>query len=175
MSDGTCSADFEHWLKMDFWTLGEGICLAFGYEPTDWALEVATFQYEGEQLNELIKRACLNKALEIHNTPQHFINWLQSKDIPLPKGLLQVMDKQKSLTQVSDNDPLIFTHKTRLLKELLNAANKFWANYDPTDKTTAPTNKTVTDWLVNERGVSLRVAENMAQILRADHLPTGRK
>lgn len=172
------NADFEYWLKLDYWTLEECLCLAFGIEPNERVAFIVSKTVDGEKLHKMLNRAnsaYIADRLYPKNTPKDFINWLQIKDIPLPKGLIQIMDKQKSLTQISDNAPLMFTHKTMLLKELLNAANKFWANYDPTDKATAPTNKMVTDWLVKERGVSVRVAENMAQILRADNLPIGRK
>lgn len=63
-------------------------------------------------------------------------------------------------------------HETELLRKLAAAAAKFWTNYDPTDNTTAPTNQAVAAWL-KRQGVSERVAEIMAQILRPDGLPTG--
>lgn len=63
-------------------------------------------------------------------------------------------------------------HETELLRHLLAAATKFWVNFDPGDPTTAPTNETVTEYLT-KRGVSSRVAETMAQILRADGLRPG--
>lgn len=64
------------------------------------------------------------------------------------------------------------THQTKLLVKLREAVEKFWNLYDPGDPSTAPTNEQVTDWLV-ERGVAKRVAEVMAQILRADGLSSG--
>lgn len=63
-------------------------------------------------------------------------------------------------------------HETDLLRSLAAAGKRFWKNYDLTDNTTAPTNHQVIDWL-KEQGVSVRVAEIMAQILRPDGLPTG--
>jgi hypothetical protein len=63
--------------------------------------------------------------------------------------------------------------ETRLLKDLSAAAKKWWSNFDPSDNTTAPKNEDVSKWLVHERGVSTRMAEAMATILRADDLPTG--
>ena len=65
-------------------------------------------------------------------------------------------------------------HETELLRKLAAAAAKFWTNYDPTDKTTAPTNQQVSDWL-QKQGVSKPTADAMATILRADGLPTGRR
>lgn len=64
------------------------------------------------------------------------------------------------------------THNTKLLSHLEAAARRFWTNYDPTDKTTAPTNEQVSGWL-QTRGVSRRNAEVIATLLRADGLPTG--
>lgn len=63
-------------------------------------------------------------------------------------------------------------HETALLRQLATAAAKFWKNYDPSDPSTAPTNKQVIDWL-KAQGVADRTAEVMASILRADGLPTG--
>jgi len=64
------------------------------------------------------------------------------------------------------------THETTLLSKLAAAADKWWKNYDPGDRTTAPTNSQVTAWL-KEQGVADRTASIMATILRADGLPSG--
>jgi hypothetical protein len=63
-------------------------------------------------------------------------------------------------------------HETELLRKLAAAAERFWKRYDPNDPTTAPTNETVTNWLIDQK-VSKRNAEVMATILRVDGLPTG--
>lgn len=63
-------------------------------------------------------------------------------------------------------------YETEHLKHLAAAANKFWKNFDPTDNTTAPTNETVQNFL-KDKGVSQKIAESMATILRADKLPPG--
>lgn len=63
-------------------------------------------------------------------------------------------------------------HETKLLRDLEAAAAKWWANFDHTDRTTAPTNSDMVSWLV-ERGVTKRIAEAMATILRLDGLPPG--
>jgi hypothetical protein len=63
-------------------------------------------------------------------------------------------------------------YETALLRNLAEAGRKFWVNYDSTDPTTAHTNQDVVDFLVG-RGVSQRIAEAMAQILRADGLRPG--
>ena len=65
------------------------------------------------------------------------------------------------------------SHHTELLGHLDAAARKWWVKYDPTDATTAPTNKDVSEWLVNDRNVSQKMAESIATLLRLDGLPTG--
>lgn len=65
-------------------------------------------------------------------------------------------------------------HRTRLLRKLADAYHKHWALYEPDDPTTAPTSETVINWLVAE-GVSRRIAEGMATILRPEGLPAGRR
>jgi hypothetical protein len=63
-------------------------------------------------------------------------------------------------------------HETALLRHLAAAGDHFWANYDPSDTTSAPTSEEVKAWL-KKRDVADRVAEVMAQILRADGLAKG--
>lgn len=65
-------------------------------------------------------------------------------------------------------------YETELLQLLAAAATEFWTLYDATDKTTAPTNQQVSDWLQG-KGVQKRTADAMATILRANGLPTGRR
>lgn len=64
-------------------------------------------------------------------------------------------------------------HHTESLGHLEAAAKRLWVNYDPTDATTAPTNKAVSEWLITERKVSQKMAESIASILRPDGLATG--
>jgi hypothetical protein len=64
-------------------------------------------------------------------------------------------------------------HHTEALGHLEATAKRFWTRYDPSDLTTAPTNKTVSDWLQSERGVKEDKAKAIASILRPDGLPTG--
>ena len=64
-------------------------------------------------------------------------------------------------------------HHTELLGHLSAAARRFWKLYDPSDISTAHTNKEVSEWLVTERKVSRTMADAMASILRIDGLRTG--
>lgn len=64
-------------------------------------------------------------------------------------------------------------HHTEALGHLEAAALRFWVNHDPTEPSTAPTNKEVVAWLRTEHKVSKTLAEAMASILRLDGLPTG--
>lgn len=99
-------------------------------------------------------------------------------------GLRSVYQFELCPAKSSEEVPVIATtigticpfgnHNTELLGWLSRAAIKFWSNYDPSDKATAPTNKQVIDWLVDQ-GVTNRTAQAMATILRADGLQTGRR
>ena len=66
------------------------------------------------------------------------------------------------------------SHHTKLMGLLFAATAKFWKYYDPDDPSTAPTNSSIEKWLVI-KGVSPRVAQAMATIMRADGLKTGRR
>lgn len=63
-------------------------------------------------------------------------------------------------------------YETSLLRELAEAARRFWVNYDPSDHTTAPRNEDVVSWL-EERNVSTNSAKSIATILRCDGLRPG--
>jgi hypothetical protein len=63
-------------------------------------------------------------------------------------------------------------YETKLLRDLAEAAERFWVRYDPADTTTAPTNEDVIAWL-EDRGVSNNLAKAIASILRAEGLPPG--
>lgn len=65
-------------------------------------------------------------------------------------------------------------HTTYLTAKLEEANKKFWTLYDPSDRSTAPTNEQIAIWLMGQ-GVSKRTAEVMASMLRADDLPVGRR
>lgn len=64
-------------------------------------------------------------------------------------------------------------HHTVMLGHLEAAAVKWWRHYDPEAPDTAPTNEMVSDWLIEDRGVSKDKAKAIASILRADNLRTG--
>jgi len=64
-------------------------------------------------------------------------------------------------------------HHTEALGHLEAAARRFWKLYNPSEADTAPTNKQVSEWLQKERGLSQKMADSIASILRADGLPTG--
>jgi len=71
------------------------------------------------------------------------------------------------------------SHHTKLLGALEAAAKRYWVNFDPSDFSTAPTNETVSDWLVKnykiseEKNISKHLASTIATLLRADSLPPG--
>lgn len=107
-----------------------------------------------------------DKGYEIPNFLQPFISEVRNQ-ADLEREVAELRAKL-----VSDQWPW-GNHSTRLLTDLAAAATKWWVNFDPADITTAPTSEQVAQWLVKERRVPKRVAEVIAQILRADTLPKG--
>lgn len=65
-------------------------------------------------------------------------------------------------------------YQTESLKLLARAADNFWKNYDPSEPAQAPKNDVVTAWLI-DHGMSSRMAEIVATMLRDDNLPAGRR
>lgn len=66
-------------------------------------------------------------------------------------------------------------HHTKALGHLETAARQFWSTFDPEQPDTAPTNKDVSEWLVKQFGLSEKMADAIASILRADDLKPGRR
>lgn len=64
-------------------------------------------------------------------------------------------------------------HVSNRLAFLQQAALKFWANADKTDRTTHPKSRVVVAWLM-EHGFSAKLAESAATIIRPDWAPVGR-
>lgn len=102
-----------------------------------------------------------------------FMHWANRYGLSLPPKFPRnsFCVNQNPLPDHSDKWPW-GEHHTKLLGHLAEAGEKFWKNYDPNDNTSAPTNKQVEEW-IKKQGVSGRIAEAMASILRADGLPTG--
>jgi hypothetical protein len=111
---------------------------------------------------------CPNDFEETEVAPSNFGAWVKSIRYSLPA---EFPWQDEPVLPLSREWPW-GTYETDLLRHLALAANRFWRNYDPTDASTAPTNKEVINWLV-ENGVANRTAEIIATILRADGLPTG--
>lgn len=144
------------------------------------------FELNSVKLNEL-RRQC-----DFENEETPFSDWLASDDqsqfndqIFSRHIIADWLDaiRLKSIYQFRLDQPSVDhemngywpwgNHHTEMLGHLEAAARRHWVNYDPTDATTAPINKDVSEWLMNERKVSQKVAESIASMLRPDRLPTG--
>ena len=68
-------------------------------------------------------------------------------------------------------------YETALLRQLATTVERYWVAYDAAEPSTANKSEDVAAWLreqrVNNKPIAKRVAEVMAQIVRADGLPTG--
>ena len=131
---------------------------------------------EADALREIhkIKRKTFNDRMS--SLPKHERYYPAAS---LPKdGVLVVRAKNlaffiSSINKTNATDTLEDgAHSTKLLSLLLEGARQWWGSYDPANPSTAPKNEQVTAWF-KEKGAADRVAEVMAQILRADGLPTG--
>jgi len=100
-----------------------------------------------------------------------FAAWACSIGWEVPEEFTKIGEQYKGLTKANSKWPW-GDYETEDLRKLAAAAHNWWSTYDPENKSTAPKNADVSKWLEGH-GVSQRVAEVMAQILRADDLPTG--
>lgn len=115
-----------------------------------------------------------------------FVAWAQDVNWNLPSELLaiasepsredlkaQIAELTSELRKAQTSRWAWGSHTTKLLDDLAAAGEKFWKHYDPGNPSMAPTNEQVQSWLTKERKVAARVAEVMAQILRAESVPKG--
>ena len=97
------------------------------------------------------------------------LGWEIPSDFPCKESGSTVQERGSNA--VSDGWPW-GSHETELLRHLSAAAKRWWVNYDPADRTTAPKNEEVSKWL-QQQGVGTAMADKMATILRVDGLPKG--
>lgn len=104
--------------------------------------------------------------------------WCEAKGIAYPLPRAPAMPHAKKPVPVMPQPPVgrwpWGDHSTRALELLADAAKQWWSTYDPEDPGTAPTNSAVIEYLT-AKGVSVKLADSIASILRADDLPTGRR
>lgn len=187
--------DWKFWQHMPEVKLWEAICLSLNIDPNEFVSEFDGLEEAFENNEEAFKRLRLliaNRPNHLHFSPgslnmgnnylhgvqlAEFAKWSFSivdwKDLPpqlidmakLANEREQTVLAQKAFWPWGD-------HETKLLRDLVAAGREWWSTYDPAEPTTAPKNEDVIAWLIG-RGVPKRVAQVMAQILRADGLKTG--
>ena len=192
--------NWDVWLHVPTVRLWEGVALSLNIEPSrvvmhrigsNEALAAGRPVFrEEEEFKDRLFVATRNLAvapeLKLISESKHpeysevslsgFAAWARSVKWKVPIKLTQLGKRWTNPGEITEAVPAKKwpwgDHETKLLQQLHYAANKFWKNYDPNDPSTAPTSKTVEDGL-KELGVATRVAQIMAQILRADDLKTG--
>jgi hypothetical protein len=184
----------KYWLNMDTWS-GDNLAhfLAYG-SPNEEMMTVnnsvgddfefaITFIFRAVSVGKLSAFNYENK-LERENilgllfTPKNAIKWaVNHLDMfgNFPFSSTDIEQSAESLGTKKAPDVWPWgSHSTRNLELLAQAVERFWIRYDPEDPTTAPKNSQVSAWL-QERGMSERVAEITAQIIRAGDLKAGRR
>jgi hypothetical protein len=193
--------EWDYWTRLDRWRLQDGILLLLEFEPrvrdgeVIWRIaqehrsgyvddrfskdprltilkdctkyyQWAWASYFASKLRLLVD---IGGRRPVRVDPFDWLAWAETKSITIPQPLrvLSSTPTQQPRSKWPWGD-----YETELLRRLAHAGTKFWQLYDPSDPSTAPTNEQVSKWL-EDQGVSKRVAEVMAQILRADGLPTG--
>lgn len=122
-------ADLEHWSRMAYWTLEEGIALSYGYDPNlvnpEWfAAQPHSFGDEYRRQVELAARAMAKGLLEEHSQPLAFIAWAKTIGIPFcPKLEESVRKKNRTVAgSAEQNRPLGTKEQQTLLKLVLGLA-----------------------------------------------------
>lgn len=91
-------ADFDHWAKMEYWTVDEGIALLLGRSPAalvwDQVKNVGSpVVWQFARIREAARRAVDWKALYEGNRPSAFILWAKRFEYPVPAELEEKVRK----------------------------------------------------------------------------------
>ncbi len=97
---------YEHYAKMEYWTMDEAIILSFGRNPEvvnsvtiansgllKPSTPTSTFIVQYTNLQDLTKRAVSFKKLYDPVIPSLFLQWAKKKDICIPQPLIDMVDK----------------------------------------------------------------------------------
>ena len=151
----------------------------FGYsDPLD-AEDVLVSKFDGERLAHKLWDHFFNHPDDIEVPVELFPKdaYLAHINTAQPRKAPAIAEQGPPPPETQDITPVVCwpwgSHHTAMLGHLEAAARRFWVNVDPSDNTTAPTNKEVSDWLEKERKVSNAGAKAIASILRQEDLPTG--
>ena len=188
----TSKPNWNDWSRVSRCRLWEAVALACDVDPVifqpygltaDAAVD-SVLTPEPESVRNLIDIAKIAVAsgtlrtikVKISNTMQSeielssFTAWLQAIGYKPPDGYFWTASR---LEEGSHQWPW-GSYQTASLQLLAQAADKFWKNYNPHDPSTAPKNEEVKGWL-EAKGMSSRMSEIVATMLRADNLPAGRR
>lgn len=166
-------------------------------------VQVSPFAKQFADMREIAIRASGMNEIAQSNIPGPFIAWAKRVELPFPTELeAKVAERgpivdwrsvyeqehanlQAALARVAELERELAaeqqanahrwpwgTYETEALRKLAEAVRRYWVSYDPADPSTANTNDTVKGWL-RKQGVADRVAEVMAQIIRANGLRHG--
>jgi len=90
----SASADYEHWAKLSYWTLNEGVALWFGRDPNrvTWPLlkpftEVSSFARQFRKALDIAERAAATDQIANSNLPGFFIAWANRIGPQFPEEL----------------------------------------------------------------------------------------
>lgn len=92
-------ADIDHWARMDFWSVEEGLALSFGKAPevlTSKRVSVlgiySPFATEYRRRAEVARRSLVAKHLYENNRPSVFLRWAQRKGMNPPGALVDAVE-----------------------------------------------------------------------------------
>jgi len=96
------AADFDHWSKMEYWSLDEAVALSMGKAPevVSWDQikafkEVSPFVRQYARLRDLTERAKVAQKLFDAVLPTIFIRWADNNEIAVPAELRERVTKRK--------------------------------------------------------------------------------
>ena len=103
-----------------------------------------------------------------------FISWAISNGWQMPDECSALKVKPVAVVAEKGESPNFHPNTTDALRYLCQASQRFWTLVDPKDKSTYPKTSEIVEWLL-KRGLSERLAQSGATIIRPKWASTGRK
>lgn len=98
------NADFDHWAKLDYWTIEEGVALCFGKSPkvvtrksVEPTRELSPFAKRFMDTLEVAARARAMNQIQDLNLPGFFIAWAKHMELPFPPELEALVAKRSPI------------------------------------------------------------------------------
>ena len=166
-------ADFQHWARMQRWSLDEAVALSIGYEPCGDLLKgIDGMPVQSDVFAYYYKREALiddnfdwgSRAASRKNCVPDVVRWFDQVELDVPEQLLAAADKYHALgigkksrlgrSKAADDKPLDARERSTMLKMIITMAVEGY-RYNPKAERSAIPSEIETDMNLLGVGINL--------------------